>query len=143
MAVRDRAHAGDLKLIKDIENRLPEVSVDTQRMKQVLINVLSNAVKFTPEGGSVTISAKRETGGGIIIAIKDTGIGMAEEDIEIALTPFGQVDSRLQRKYEGTGLGLPLTKNLIELHSGTIDIRSNPKVGTTVFLTIPTERVID
>ncbi len=141
--VRDRAHAGDLKLIKDIENRLPEVSVDTQRMKQVLINVLSNAVKFTPEGGSVTISAKRETGGGIIIAIKDTGIGMAEEDIEIALTPFGQVDSRLQRKYEGTGLGLPLSKNLIELHSGTIDIKSNPKVGTTVFLTIPAERVID
>lgn len=141
--VRDRAHAGDLKLIKDIEPRLPGVNVDNQRMKQILLNILSNSVKFTPEGGSITISAKRANDGGLIISIKDTGIGIAEEDIEIALTPFGQVDGRLQRKYEGTGLGLPLTKNLIELHSGTMEIKSNPKVGTTVILTLPPERVLD
>ncbi|MCK4939388.1 MAG: histidine kinase, partial [Rhodospirillaceae bacterium] len=75
--------------------------------------------------------------------IIDSGIGMKPEDIKTALTPFGQVDSRLARKYEGTGLGLPLTKNFIELHSGTLDIKSEVEVGTTVTITIPAERVLN
>ncbi|MCK5546348.1 MAG: PAS domain S-box protein [Rhodospirillaceae bacterium] len=141
--INDRAKAGNIKLIKKIDKNLPDINVDAQRMKQAIINILSNAVKFTPEGGKVTISASKEKNGDFLVVITDTGIGMKAKDIKTALTPFGQVDSRLARKYEGTGLGLPLTKNFIEMHSGTLDIKSKVEVGTTVTITIPAEHVLN
>ena len=111
-------------------------------MRQILINLLSNAVKFTPEGGLVTVSTFR-TQGALAIAVTDTGIGMAPQEIAKAMTTFGQVDSKISRKHEGTGLGLPLAKHLAELHGGTLTIASAPKVGTTVTFTLPPERVIE
>ncbi|MCK5166741.1 MAG: HAMP domain-containing histidine kinase, partial [Rhodospirillaceae bacterium] len=141
--INDRAKAGDIKIIKKIDKNLPDINVDAQRMKQAVINILSNAVKFTPEGGKVTISTAKGKKGEFLIIVTDTGIGMKEKDIKTALTPFGQVDSRLARKYEGTGLGLPLTKNFIEMHSGTLDIKSKVEAGTTVTITIPAQRVLN
>ena len=110
-------------------------------IKQVVINLLSNAVKFTPEGGHVRIEAWTERDGGLAVAVRDTGIGIAQDRIAAAMTPFGQVESVLSRKYEGTGLGLPLAKCLAELHGGAIELESEVGVGTTATLRVPPERV--
>jgi len=109
----------------------------------VLLNLASNAVKFTPRGGRVTIRSWRTDGGAASIAVSDTGIGMNPEDIEIALTAFGQVDTAMGRRYSGTGLGLPLAKAMVELHQGRVDIVSAPGRGTTVTIQLPAQRVLD
>jgi signal transduction histidine kinase len=102
----------------------------------VVLNLLSNAIKFTPKGGKVSISASAWEGA-VTITVADTGIGMAEKDIPRALEPFGQISNAMTRVHEGTGLGLPLSKNLIELHGGHFEIKSTPGVGTTVAITLP------
>jgi signal transduction histidine kinase len=117
------------------------IRADELRLRQILINLLSNAVKFTPEGGHVWVSSAQENGA-LVITISDTGIGIAPEDIPKALAPFGQVDSTVRRKQEGTGLGLPLAKQLVELHGGTLTIDSKVNVGTTVTFALPAERII-
>ena len=109
---------------------------------QILANLLSNAVKFTPSGGRVAVKAWHGSHGGYVFQVVDNGIGMALEDIPKALARFGQVDSSLQRAHEGTGLGLPLTKSLIELHGGSLDLESAVGVGTTVTVRFPAERVV-
>jgi len=119
---------------------LPTVYADKRRLQQVLINLLSNAIKFTPAGGTVRISAAKGESG-VIISIADTGIGIAPADIPKALERFGQVDSRISRTYEGAGLGLPLAKQLIELHGGTLTIDSAVGQGTTVTVTLPAARI--
>src|SRR3546814_6067696 len=106
-------------------------------LRQILINLLSNAVKFTPRGGSVRISAGRTAGEEVTIAVADNGIGMSPEDIRVAFMPFGQVNSLLSRRHAGTGLGLPLTKAMVELHHGRLDLRSEPGEGTIVTLIFP------
>jgi signal transduction histidine kinase len=111
-------------------------------MKQILVNLLSNAVKFTDPGGKVTFKIWGGQGSGYIFQIVDTGIGIALDDIPKALAPFQQVHSELNRKYEGTGLGLPLTKSLVELHGGSLDLQSRFGVGTTVTVRLPEERVV-
>jgi PAS domain S-box-containing protein len=112
------------------------VIVDPLRIKQVLLNVLSNAAKFSP-GGTVTVSISCDDATGRIV-VSDTGIGMTDENIEIALTPFGQAEAQaFTRRFEGTGLGLPLAKQLIELHGGTLTIESKPSKGTTVAVNLP------
>ena len=98
---------------------------------------MTNAVKFTPEGGRVTINADNDEQGGISISVTDTGIGMSDDEIPKALTPFRQIDSALTRKVEETGLGLPLTKALIELHSGWLEIQSPKGVGTNATAHLP------
>ncbi len=116
------------------------VCADERRLKQVLVNLLSNAVKFTPPEGIVTVRVSlREDG--IAIAVADTGIGMRAEDIPLALERFGQVESAMARKYHGTGLGLPLARELIENHGGTLSIDSVFGEGTTVTVTLPRERI--
>ena len=108
---------------QEIAHDLPILRADERRMRQILLNLLSNAVKFTPRGGTVRLIAfvdERE----FVVQVADTGIGMAKEDIPRALERFGQLDSDLNRKYEGTGLGLPLTKKLAELHGGRLEIES-------------------
>jgi signal transduction histidine kinase len=106
-----------------------------------MINLLSNAVKFTPENGTVDITARQLDDGRFELVVKDSGIGIAPDDIDKVMAPFGQVDSRLARRYEGTGLGLPLTKSLVELHDGIITVESEVDVGTSITIHLPRERV--
>ena len=129
----------------DLKCRLPDASirlVAVERMvRQVLINVLSNAVKFTASGGSVRLSAAVLDDGSLALTVADSGIGMSADDIEVALTPFGQVDSPQSRQHEGTGLGLPLARSMMELHGGRLSVESAPGVGTSVELRFPAGRV--
>jgi PAS domain S-box-containing protein len=140
--VRDRAHEQNLSMTRQVAKNMPDILVDVQRMKQVLLNLLSNAVKFTPENGKIVVKVSKSRAGEVVIAIKDNGIGMSAQEIKIALTPFGQVDSKLARRFEGTGLGLPLTRSFIELHAGTMDITSERGKGTLISIRIPVNRVI-
>ncbi|HEY1707965.1 MAG TPA: ATP-binding protein [Rhizomicrobium sp.] len=140
-ACRERAAEMRLRLQVDVNRDVPPVVGDPLRFRMVLINLVSNAVKFTPPGGTVLVSVALTRDGALAIAVRDTGIGMDQEGIREALRPFGQVDSGLSRKFEGTGLGLPLVKTLVELHSGTFDIQSQPGAGTTVTITLPKWRV--
>jgi two-component system cell cycle sensor histidine kinase PleC len=102
----------------------------------MLLNLLSNALKFTPAGGAITIDVFRR-GPDVAISVSDTGIGIKAEDIPKVLEPFGQVESPLSHKHQGTGLGLPLTKELAELHGGSLTMESSVDVGTTVTITLP------
>jgi signal transduction histidine kinase len=106
------------------------------KLRQIFLNLISNAMKFTEAGGRVSVSTRREAAA-VIIEVADTGIGMTEEHIQIALTPFGQVDNRLERKYEGTGLGLPLARSLAELHGGRLEVESKPGEGTVILIRLP------
>jgi signal transduction histidine kinase len=137
-----RAEEGGIALRSTVAADLPLARADPRRLRQVLLNLLSNALKFTPKGGTITLTADRR-GADIALAVADTGIGMAPEHISIALARFGQVDSRLARRYEGTGLGLPLVKRLVELHGGTLAIDSALGRGTTVTVLLPADRIID
>lgn len=126
----------------DVDDNLPTLIADKVRMKQILINLISNAVKFTEKGGHISISAymKKENVDKepyFAICIRDTGIGMSKQDIEKAMLRFGQVDSGLERRFEGTGLGLPLTKRLVEMQGGSLFIESDCGVGTTVTVCFP------
>jgi signal transduction histidine kinase len=140
--IGERVTEGGLTLDVQIVPELPSLRADESKVKQILLNLMSNAVKFTPKGGRVALAAVLASDGGLQISVEDTGIGMAEEDIPRALAPFTQIDSELHRKYQGTGLGLPLTKSLIELHGGRFEIRSAVGVGTTVIVHLPSERLI-
>ncbi|HYH21144.1 MAG TPA: ATP-binding protein, partial [Azospirillum sp.] len=126
----------------DLEKSLPPVRADELRLRQILLNLLSNGIKFTDTGGTVTLAGRRAADGGLDLCVRDTGVGMAPEDIPVALAPFSQVDQSMTRRYEGTGLGLPLTKRLVELHGGELTIDSAPGRGTTVTVHLPAERVM-
>jgi len=121
----------------DLAAELPKVQADQRAVKQIMINLLSNAVKFTPQGGQVTLGARVGPSGDLLLWVRDTGIGIAPENIEKALAPFSQVDNALNRKYSGTGLGLPLVRRLAELHGGNIQIDSKLGSGTTVTVRLP------
>jgi signal transduction histidine kinase len=135
--MRERAAEAKVSIASSVPDDLPAMEADILRLKQILLNLVSNAVKFTPGGGSVIISAETDAAGGIVISVADTGIGMAPETIPIALEPFRQIASPLSRNVEGTGLGLSLVKSLTEQHGGTIEIDSAPSMGTTVRLRFP------
>jgi len=139
--VQGRATKGNVKLTLDLPDGLPRIRADLRKMKQILVNILSNAVKFTEAGGSVTIGVQCGPGGGHVFRISDTGVGIAEKDIPKALSPFGQIAKRSSGS-EGTGLGLPLTKKLVELHGGRFELKSVPGIGTTVTFEFPPERVV-
>ncbi len=110
-------------------------------VRQILINLVGNAVKFTPAGGTVELSGVPLGDGGYAVMVQDSGIGMSEADIVKALTPFGQVENRMTATHKGTGLGLPLAKSMLELHGGELEIRSVPGHGTSITLKFPAERV--
>ncbi|MGA0603283.1 sensor histidine kinase [Caulobacter sp. KR2-114] len=120
-----------------IQSRIPKVLVDGRRIKQILINLISNATKFTPEQGRIMLVARGNKDGGATICVVDSGVGMSLEDIAVALSPFGQVQSHLSRSHEGTGLGLPIALGLARQHGGDLYIESEPGEGTTVVLTLP------
>jgi signal transduction histidine kinase len=121
---------------------LPQVRADAQRLRQILLDLLSNAVKFTPKGGMITLSAERR-GADLALVVTDTGIGMAPERISVALARFGQTDSQFTRHNEGTGLSLPLVKRLVELHGGRLAIDSTLGSGTTVTVLLPADRAVN
>ncbi|HEX2591634.1 MAG TPA: MHYT domain-containing protein [Rhizomicrobium sp.] len=139
--VSPQAAQGGIAIAVELPTGLPAIQVDRRRLCQAIVNLLMNAVKFTPPGGRVTLSANH-CGGELGIAIADTGIGIAEKDIPKAFERFGQVDSRLARKYQGSGLGLPLARQLAELHGGRFELQSKEGVGTTVTITLPKERIV-
>ncbi len=118
-------------------NMPPNMRGDAARLRQILINLLGNAVKFTPRGGKVSLSAQAVPGGGLEFRITDTGIGIPKDKMELAMAPFGQVGCAMARKHDGTGLGLPLTKRLVEMHGGTLDLTSEPGQGTVATVRLP------
>jgi signal transduction histidine kinase len=141
--VRERADAIDVRIDVDIDDELlPLLHADETRIRQILFNLLSNAVKFTPSDGTVTVRSWYHVDRGFVLQVADTGIGIAADDIPKALTRFEQVESTLDRTYEGTGLGLPLTKSLVEQHGGTLDLQSQVGVGTVVTVSLPANRAI-
>jgi signal transduction histidine kinase/HAMP domain-containing protein len=133
---RVQAQASGLALETAIEDGLPPIDGDAIRLRQVLLNLLSNATKFTPAGGRIEVGLRR-AGAMIALTVRDTGIGMKPTDIPKALEPFQQVDSSITRKYGGTGLGLPLCKLFVELHGGDLAVTSQPGQGTLVTATLP------
>jgi len=142
MLLGERARGADVRLEQHVPDDLPALRADPRKIKQILLNLLANAVKFTPTGGTVTVEARRKSDGGIAISVSDTGIGIDPDDFDRVLAPFGQVDSGLGRKYEGTGLGLPLARAFTELHGGRLELDSAPGEGTRVSVHLPKERVL-
>ena len=140
--VKEVAALGDIQIESECPNDLPSIIADERMLRQMVINLLTNAVKFTPGGGRVTLSARRNQAGDLCIAVADTGYGMASEDIPVALRPYGQ--TAWGRHMPGsTGLGLPLVKRMAELHGGSIWIDSKLDVGTTVTIRLPAARFED
>lgn len=143
--MREEAETANLSLSVQFDEDLPNVVVDERRIKQVVLNLLANAIKFTPKGGSVIVATHGDDPenplGGLVITVSDTGIGIAPEDIPTALTAFGQVHSTYTRTNVGTGLGLPLSRRLIEMHGGSLSLDSTVGKGTTVTIRLPPERV--
>ncbi|MGE5148045.1 MAG: PAS-domain containing protein [Candidatus Eiseniibacteriota bacterium] len=140
--IRERAEAAEIGVTVTLPPALPRLWAERRALKQVLLNLLSNAIKFTPAGGQVTVGAGVEADKSLRLWVADTGIGISAKDIERALTPFGQVGSPLTRDHQGTGLGLPLSRALVELHGGRLELVSRPGVGTTVSVILPARRVI-
>ncbi len=141
--IKPRAMKGGVTVTRTVPGHLPSLYGDLRRLKQILVNLLNNAVKFTNEGGSVELDVTHQDDGSLVFQVSDTGIGMNPTDLEKVMEPFQQADNSNERKYEGTGLGLPLTENLVELHGGTFSITSTLDLGTTVVVKFPPERSID
>lgn len=141
--VEDQARRAGVKLVVDVEPGLPLMRTDEHRLKQIVLNLTTNAIKFTPSGGQVTVKVRRDsTQGLLILVIADTGIGIAPADLHIAMKPFGQVRhirsvAQPASNDSGIGLGLPITKRLAELMGGSLEIQSRPGVGTVVTVHLP------
>ena len=138
--VKGRADEAGIMLIKRIPEKPPYLLADPRSLKQMLLNLMSNAIKFTSSGGTVDLVASIMEDGGFRFDIRDTGVGIAPEHFDTVLSPFGQVDTAHARDHQGTGLGLPLVKAFIEMHGGHIEIESELDAGTTVSLFFPPER---
>jgi len=139
--MQERATSAALTFACESGEGLPWVRADRRALKQVLLNLLSNAVKFTPKGGQVGVRMAIDDDGGLRIVVYDTGIGIAAQDIPRAMSAFGQVDASWSRRYEGAGLGLPISQALVRLHGGTLELESQPGTGTTATVRFPLERV--
>ncbi len=137
-----RAREGGLTLEMDFAPDLPYLSADERTLRQVLLNLLSNAVKFTRPGGRVTVSGSLDAAGNMLIAVTDTGIGIPQDALDRVLEPFQQANGSLSREFEGTGLGLTISKNLIELHGGDLSLESTTGVGTIVTFRLPATRLL-
>jgi signal transduction histidine kinase len=140
--VKDRAERGQVTLKLDIPGAMPALRADPRQLKQMLANLLSNAIKFTDPGGSVTVEVRHDPKDGYRFDVTDTGIGLTPEDIPKALAPFVQVERGHGNKHEGTGLGLPLTKRMVELHGGRLEIASVFGEGTRAALVFPPSRIV-
>jgi len=139
--IQDRALQAGVAVIMDMKPNLPGLWADQRKIRQIILNLLSNSIKFTPHGGRIIVTATVDAEKGMILTVTDTGIGIAAQDIPKVLSPFGQVDSSLSRKHEGTGLGLPLSKALVEAHGGTLLLESQVGKGTHVVVAFPITRL--
>lgn len=138
--VRERAEKRSLSIAKDVQHDPTFFLGDERIIRQIILNLLSNSIKFTPEAGTITISVKLSDSGSILILVADTGIGIAEDDLELVLEPFGQVEEVMTKSSDGTGLGLPLCRQFAELHDGRLDITSTVGEGTCVTIELPAWR---
>lgn len=136
-AHKTQSREADVSISCSCQSALPAVLGDQAKLLQALSNIVSNAIKFTAQGGAVHISAGLLPDGELIVRVRDSGVGMTEDEIHVALTPFGQVDGSLTRWREGTGLGLPIARALVELHGGTVQIKSVKSKGTEVSIVLP------
>lgn len=137
-----QANAKRMTLASCVKDRLPLLRGDERRVRQILLNLLSNALKFTPAGGAIAVAARENSSGGIELVVEDTGIGIPDADLFRVLEPFYQVDGRLSRSQEGTGLGLPLSKHLVELHEATLSLRNRDGGGLIATVSFPASRVV-
>jgi signal transduction histidine kinase len=137
-----RAQEAGLATTIDLPDDLPLLRADERKTKQVLLNLISNALKFTPTGGRIDVTGWYDSLHGVAITVCDTGIGISPEHLARVLEPFEQVDSSLARAHQGTGLGLPLVKAIMELHGGRLDLQSEVGTGTTVTILFPPERAV-
>jgi two-component system cell cycle sensor histidine kinase PleC len=140
-----KQQAGDtgIVVVKDIAPALGPVRGDPAKLRQIFLNLIGNAIKFSKAGGTVTVKATRTSEGGTYVLISDTGVGMTEDELRIAVTPFGQVDGSRARWREGTGLGLPIAKALVELHGGELHIASTKDNGTEVTVLLPPRHLVN
>jgi signal transduction histidine kinase len=136
--VSERAGRRGIALDSEIDESLGDMTGDERKVKQILLNLLSNAIKFTPEGGRVALTA-RGADSTVVIAVRDTGVGISAEDQEHIFEEFRQVGTDYARKIEGTGLGLTLTRRFVELHGGDIVVESEPGAGSEFRITLPLE----
>jgi signal transduction histidine kinase len=139
--VEQEAQKAGVRISLAVEPGLPKLCGDAKRINQILINLISNGIRFSPQGGEVRVSAFRRDDK-LSLAVADNGIGIPANDIPKALERFGQLDTDPNRQHEGAGLGLPLAQHLMEMHSGTLRISSEPGVGTTVTVTFPARRIV-
>ncbi|MBL8710124.1 MAG: PAS domain S-box protein [Rhodospirillaceae bacterium] len=140
--VEARAEEGSVRLVVDTAPHLPPMRGGERALKQIVLNLMSNAVKFTPQGGTATIAVGLNAAGGVEIKVSDTGIGIPADAIERLFQPFYQVDAKISRRYGGTGLGLAITKKLVDAHDGQIAVTSTPGAGTTVTVSFPPARTL-
>lgn len=138
-----RAKSKEIQIVDQIEPDLPKLWGDERAIRQIILNVLSNAVKFTPPNGKIKVKVGWTAGGGQYVSVRDTGPGIPEDEIPIVLSPFGQGSLAQKSAEQGTGLGLPICQALVELHDGTFDLRSRLREGTEVLITFPASRVLD
>jgi len=139
--VAPRALSAGVQLRAEMCPLLPGLFADRRAVRQILLNLLSNAIKFSPNG-SVTVVVREEPSGAITLVVDDTGIGMSASELEIALSPFGQIANEHTRTHDGSGLGLPLVKSMAALHGAEFAIESHPGIGTTVTIVFPASRVV-
>ncbi len=141
--LKPKIEDGALSFRRSFDTPRHRLRADERALRQILMNLLSNAIKFTPKGGRISVGTQLDDTGRFLITVSDTGIGIAEHDIKAALQPFNQVDSSLSRRYEGTGLGLPLSQRLMRLHDGVLEIDSSLGQGTKITLIFPSDRVVE
>lgn len=139
--LRERAASSQITLTLDCPESLPPLLADSRALRQILLNLLSNAIKFTPVGGEIMVAVRMVPGEGVTITIADSGIGMDPSDIPRAMAPFVQIDSAMNRKFGGTGLGLPLSRRLAELHGGSLELASARDKGTVATIRLPASRI--
>jgi two-component system cell cycle sensor histidine kinase PleC len=131
----------DVRLIADLPPESVRLLAVERMIRQIMINLIGNAIKFTPAGGVVELSGATLADGGYVVTVHDSGIGMSEDEITKAMTPFGQVENKMTARHNGTGLGLPLAKAMLELHGGTLAVQSAPGMGTMIRLIFPASRI--
>ena len=141
--LEEEARGADVKLATEIEKDLPLLLGDANKIRQIVINLVGNAVRYMPDSGTVKVRANRNAEGGIVLAVEDDGAGMSAEDVERVISPFVRLSNPMVRAHDGTGLGLPLVKALVELHGGTFKLTSELGKGTTGTSVFPKSRVIE
>jgi two-component system, cell cycle sensor histidine kinase PleC len=137
-----RASSRGITIHEVFEQGMPRIWGDERAIRQIVLNLLSNSIKFTPQGGEIWLKVGWTASGGQYLSVKDTGSGIAEDEIPVVLASFGQGSNSIKSAEQGAGLGLPIAKSLIDMHGGTFTLRSKLRVGTEVIVTVPPERVM-